>query len=330
MQGRVVRPLSDLRGDEKLAVELLRPRIALEGDVRLEDVPPRVCRKELHPVERTPPQHHRLRAGADVVRELQRGCASARPVDAPRVADAVRAAEREVSVRALVVAPDPLVDVARTRRRRRHRMERRVRLVHEDASVVRVGRGDRRVLVVGVGRIRGVAFEQSHADVRRVGGVDRLAGEPRLDRRDVRDALPQEHAPLEHAVRDAQVLAVERLSPVALDRYRIDAGNLGGEVGVVRREAHHHRRVALPGLRRVRVGDRASDARRVREFHRHVLDRLRHARHVCAGIAAVHVQHGRLAVPAFRKRYVDSVRVHLVHVPEVHHGIVDLVRRWAR
>ena len=59
---------------------------------------------------------------------------------------------------------------------------------------------------------------------------------------------------------------------LALHEEVVDAGDLREHVAVARAEVHHDRRVAFSALRRIRVGDRGADARRVSEFHGHVLD----------------------------------------------------------
>ena len=244
-------------------------------------------------------------------------------MDAPRVRKSVRAAEREVPLRALVVAAEALVDVARPRGLRRHRVERGVRRIDEHAPVVVKGRRDGGILVVRIGRVLRVADELPHPHVRPVAGVERLAGEPRLHRLDVGDRILEPDAALELRLGEADVVPVERLAPVALDDDVVDARHLRVHLRVARAEVHHDRRIAFAALRRVRVGDRGADARSFRELHGHVPDRLRHPRHVGRGVAPAHRENRRLAVPALREVHVDAVDVHLVAVPEVDHRVVD-------
>ena len=312
VQGRVADPSARLRRHDEVAVELGGLRVALDGDVRAEDVPTRRLRQELHPVERPPPEHHRPAAGARVVVELQRGRPAALAVDAPRVAEAVRAAVGEVALRPLVVASDALVDVVGHGGRRGHRTQRRVRLVDEDVPVVGESRPHGGVLVVRVVGVLEVADEPPHADVRPVVDVDSLAGEPRRHGLHVGDRPPEVDRALELASGQPDALGEERLAARVEDGDPVHLHDLRPHVGLVVAELEAHGRVAGARVGGVRIGERRPDARLPRERHLHVADVLVAAGHERGPVAVRELEDRRAAVPAVGVLEVDAVRRDLV------------------
>ena len=115
MHGRVVDLAADGGRDNEVPIHFRRLRIPLESDVCFENMSPWIDGRKLHPVKRTPPQYHRFRIRADIVQKLKRTRAAALTMNAPCVTKPILTAEREMSLCALIVAPDALIDVLRGR-----------------------------------------------------------------------------------------------------------------------------------------------------------------------------------------------------------------------
>ena len=153
--------------------------------------------------------------------------------------------------------------------------------------------------------------------------VERLAGEPCLDRPDVRLHVGENDRPLELRVREAYVLGIERLAARDLHDDVRRLHDLRVHRAVRGRERHHDSRVVLAGRGGVRVCADFPDAGGRCEAYVHALDPLDHPRHVVPRVAAVELEDRRLRVPDVREVHGDGLDRQLVHAPEVHHRVVD-------